>query len=652
MARRTRLLALVCLGFCLTAALIGSSPALAQAPTAPGAVLSLLQANEFPRITAYLNVHDAQGSFVEDLQTSNLRILEDGVEVPALVMSQLQPGARLVVAVAPGPTFAIRDNAGTGRYDYLVQALSQWAESSQAARQDELSLVAAGVTETLAAASPVAWVQALLAYQPALRQAMPSLAPLARAMEVATAEVSHPGMGRAILFITPPQADAGIGLQSLLLRAKQAGVRISIWFVASPDLFNSTSALQLQELAVQSGGQFFTFSGVEPIPSPEDLLIPLRSIYRLAYESQAKTSGAHQVTVEVTLPDSVVTTPALTYDLAIQPPTASFVAPPSQVVRSLSAASQATPAATPVYTPLEQVLTIRVDFPDQITRPISTTLFYVDGALVARQLRPPFDKFTWDLSGYQTTAVHVLRVEVVDSLGLVGASETQVEVQVEEPAKSFVSNITGRITLLAALVVTLAGAVLGLVLVLGGRLRPRVFGQPAHAAAPSRWHWGRRAKADPLTQPVEVKDEAPQRRLPQWVNRFHWPQRQPAPVQAFAYLTTFSDKLETSARALPMPIGADEVTFGRDPTQATWVLDDPSVDALHARLVREGETYRLADQGSIAGTWINYTPVSKEGALLEHGDIIHIGRSGFRFTFREPTRIRKPVVITSQDKLP
>jgi hypothetical protein len=49
--------------------------------------------------------------------------------------------------------------------------------------------------------------------------------------------------------------------------------------------------------------------------------------------------------------------------------------------------------------------------------------------------------------------------------------------------------------------------------------------------------------------------------------------------------------------------------------------------------------------GSSAGTWINYTPVSGEGACLEHGDLIHIGRVGFRFSLQKSGRSRKTVIV-------
>jgi pSer/pThr/pTyr-binding forkhead associated (FHA) protein len=78
------------------------------------------------------------------------------------------------------------------------------------------------------------------------------------------------------------------------------------------------------------------------------------------------------------------------------------------------------------------------------------------------------------------------------------------------------------------------------------------------------------------------------------------------------------------------------------------ILDDISIDALHAQLQREGDTYRIMDMGSTAGTWVNYSPVSREGILLEHGDLVHIGRIGFRFTLRSSAIPAKPVVTPQE----
>jgi len=67
------------------------------------------------------------------------------------------------------------------------------------------------------------------------------------------------------------------------------------------------------------------------------------------------------------------------------------------------------------------------------------------------------------------------------------------------------------------------------------------------------------------------------------------------------------------------------------------VLDDPSVSGMHARMIRlAGGGYLLRDQGSVAGTWINFRPVPNDGAQLDHEDLIHLGRVGLRFRLASP----------------
>jgi pSer/pThr/pTyr-binding forkhead associated (FHA) protein len=68
------------------------------------------------------------------------------------------------------------------------------------------------------------------------------------------------------------------------------------------------------------------------------------------------------------------------------------------------------------------------------------------------------------------------------------------------------------------------------------------------------------------------------------------------------------------------------------------------VSGLHAQITRvAGGGYLIRDQGSVAGTWVNYEPVPAAGRSLEHGDLIHVGRVGLRFRLAaapEPRRVR------------
>jgi predicted component of type VI protein secretion system len=122
--------------------------------------------------------------------------------------------------------------------------------------------------------------------------------------------------------------------------------------------------------------------------------------------------------------------------------------------------------------------------------------------------------------------------------------------------------------------------------------------------------------------------------------------QRPAAPQTEAYLNPTATPNQTTLPPIPIPL--EGFTIGSDPALSGLVLDDASVEKLHARLARQEDgSYRLADAGSVAGVWVNYTPVSQSGARLEHGDLVHIGRIGFRFTLRQPGATRKPVVITT-----
>ncbi len=102
-----------------------------------------------------------------------------------------------------------------------------------------------------------------------------------------------------------------------------------------------------------------------------------------------------------------------------------------------------------------------------------------------------------------------------------------------------------------------------------------------------------------------------------------------------------------AAEAEPIPLAGADLTIGRDPALATVVLADPSVSALHARLVRQADgAYILKDQGSAAGTYVNYERLPETGQRLQHGDWVHLGRICFRFRLVDEPPPR-PVTVTS-----
>ena len=70
------------------------------------------------------------------------------------------------------------------------------------------------------------------------------------------------------------------------------------------------------------------------------------------------------------------------------------------------------------------------------------------------------------------------------------------------------------------------------------------------------------------------------------------------------------------------------LTIGRSGSNDI-VLPDPSVSKHHARVVQEGDGWKLADIGSTNGSWLNGERVKER--RLENGDRIRFGVYSFTF---------------------
>ena len=101
-----------------------------------------------------------------------------------------------------------------------------------------------------------------------------------------------------------------------------------------------------------------------------------------------------------------------------------------------------------------------------------------------------------------------------------------------------------------------------------------------------------------------------------------------------AYLTRLGPDGEP-VTGQPIPLTEKVTTFGTDPVQAVHVLDHPSIAALHARLKQtESGEFLLVDNDTVAGTWVNYDPVPKDGRIMKHGDVVHFGQLMYRFALK------------------
>lgn len=629
--------------FCL---LLVVPPAYAQ--NYSGATLLYADSSEFPRIKVFLDVHNPDGTFVHYLEADQVQILENGESRPLLSFSEARPGAQVVFALNPGGSFTIRNIQGVSRYDLIYQGLAKWASERLGSSVDDLSLVVSDSQVRTHTSAPEELIAALDAVQLNPADSRVTLDSLSQALDIVSDAPPRQGMERVVFLITSPlEGDQSLGQPDLLARALEQRVRIYVWYVASVDALDTPSARQLRDLALQTGGDFTLFSTGEGFPSPERYLANLRDIYLLEYETGSNASGKRELVVEIQHQEQTFTTPPLNFEIILEPPDPAFISPVAEILRQ--APQEQTGVLDQVspedLIPKEHPLQVLIDFPDGRPRPLRVTRLYVDGQLVAENTSQPFDRFVWDLSSYTTTSQHLLRVEAVDSLGLTGMSiETPITVRVSLPGANPLRYLLQNAPFILGLLAVLGVAVALLVFILSGKIRPQALRVPAGFRSARRKEKAQRPRPTSPTGEVKLVSELDGRRFSGWVSRLHWPQRRLAP-QPYAFLVPITALAENRS-SNPISIDTDEVTLGKDRNQAVLVIDDPTVEGLHARLVRNTDgSFILLDEGSVAGTWVNHSLVGDEGVRLRHGDLIYFGRSGFQFRLRETGPVRKPVVI-------
>jgi len=611
---------------------------------------------KFPQISAYLDVHDPAGGFVHELNAQDVTIQENGLSVPVTELTEQKPGVQFVVAISSGPSFGVRDAAGISRYESLLQGIFAGTWATHPTGRDDLSLLTLGGPLLTHSEDPAQLHSMLETYTPDDSDTTEGLEVLASAMQLASSPTPRPGMERAILFITPPQpSDVSLGLQSIISSASQQNIHVNVWLVAPPENLQLPETDLLRNLATQTHATFFAFSHDEPVPDLESLLEPLRYIYQLGYESRITAPGTQQVAAVVSLGGESITTQVQEFELDLQPPALVLMNPSTDIVRHFAVqptSGNANVAAD--LLPQEEPVDIKITFPDGYTHSLVRTSLFIDGALVAENTSPPFEQFIWDLRPYTQDGTHTLRVEAVDNLGMVGQTgEVSIQITVPSAKQEVATVISQNRLLLVGVMVLISASILVLVLILGGRIRPKPYpGQvrislgAAGKSQLGRYRERMRQMRDPVTQPIKVASTLTTRtgkRITRWLELLPWFSRRETPAPTLAHLMPLAGTDEPTL-STPLHIKTDQVTLGSDPQKADLVIVDPSIEGLHARIHREGQNFIITDAGSIAGTWVNYTQVPSTGTKLEHANIVHLGKIGFRFNLSEPGTPRKVIV--------
>ncbi|NIS82711.1 MAG: FHA domain-containing protein [Anaerolineales bacterium] len=585
-------------------ALILASPWLPAIPAAAQLSVTLRASapitDDFPQVTLYLAVTDSTGRHLPGLAQNNFSVFEDETMLLDLTVSEQNVGTRQVFVLNTTLDMKVRDAFGRSRFDRARQALLSWWQlpSASLLGVDDLRLITTEgvlISQSRSAANLAARLDN---FTPAFEDTLTGYELLLQALDLIADPPAHPGMPTHLIFLTPLlRIPRDIPISNIITRARQTGTILHPILMGQPENLEQPEAEPLRQIADATGGQLLLFDPDLGLNEFAERILAQRTQYQLTYTSKAITSGSHRVQVRLTDVDLETFSEIRTFDINVLPPEVAFIQPPDLIVRQ----TEDPTLAIEDLPPNREDLQLLVTFPDEHPRPLSRSQLIVDGEIVNERLEAPFQEIEWDLTDYLQDETHSIQVVVEDILGLQGVSiELPVFVEVRTPPRGLATLRSAIGPVLAALAVLIAGILLAASLV----------------------NMSRGRTATVTTQ----KKEAPSRRSTLIRAGLR---RQAAAEEAEAHLIPLGPHGEEGE---PIPLTGVEFILGRDPSMTAVPFDDPSVSGMHARMIRlAGGGYLLRDQGSIAGTWVNYDEVPEDGKRLTHGDLIHIGRVTLRF---------------------
>jgi hypothetical protein len=594
-----------------------------------GAVIHQIDYRKFPQVSFLLEVFDEDGQIIGDLQPVDILVEEDDREPVRIdALERIEPGVQFILAYNLSPVFETKVSEESNRYQALRDHLLFWLESLPENSPDNFSLVTSTGLQEIHRDNPVKFSAAVADYQPDLAGCQPNLNSLLQALDLATDPTLNPLSQRAILYITAQlpanQVNAILGF---IERANQQNVPVYVWMAGSPNALtaNPAAVQPLVDLAQESGGAFFLYSGAETMPDVDDYLRDKRTFYQIRYTSGLHSSGTHRIRARVDHGDGLFISDSLAIQLQILAPNPILIDPPLLIDRDLKSTGDQDQAMN--LLPSSTIIEYMVEFPDGYQRELAAARLFVDDQLIKEITSPPFNAFQLDLAAFDASREIPFYIEVEDVLGL--RSQTQeVEILLTVAGKplSFWEGLKSlkltpeRWVILA--VVLVSGTVLTAAIVLVGKRRA---------------FWRNLAKRNRVKKGAQsqlVETNSSEESVAKGGSR-----------EVQAMLIPLNERYQPD-RKKTVALDDKEWIIGASPTQARLVISQADLEDVHARLssTQSGEFW-LRDMKSIAGTWVNFFPISSKGIRLKHGDIIQFANAMYRFELNTPYASRELTIL-------
>jgi hypothetical protein len=379
---------------------------------------------------------------------------------------------------------------------------------------------------------------------------------------------------------------------------------------------NREARSNLERIAIRTGGRYYELKSLDALDEMWDRILIGRQQMVLSYRSRAGT--ANQIKVSALLPDKQILSATSSINVNISPILVDITYPP----QGFDLIRKSDVYTTPLIELEPRILPIKLAFrwPNEVQRTIKRVEFIInnDTHIIENE---PFDQFAFPVERFGTGR-YTLRVRVIDEFDIVSeAIPIFFTITVDQPPAPTPTPIIEQQVIervigvswasYAALIIGILALLLAIIL---------FFRKPERREAMTTFVTG---TIKTLTERIVLRDK----------------QAIPEPRARLIIIGNFPD--------LPSPVMLQGIRkFGRDPALADVVLKHSLVSRYHCRIVQESdETFRIYDEGSTNGTYVNNNMIGMSGQILQPNDIISIGPITYRFEL-----LRDEEKINEEDK--
>lgn len=532
----------------------------------------------------------------EELPTNpaDVEIIEDGQAITPTSLEEHYQGVHFAVAINPDSSLIIRGGNSQPYNLAMVEALKTVGPEPENARNNRYSYFSNPEFSLVETDDYSAWAGLLDNFETIPQDLNASLSSLELA--VSALEHSSLALDTVLVYITPylnfrvlPE------FYDLIERAGKLGVETQVWIVMSQRVIGSSYETEMQTTLQNNAATLTPLTGTETVPDPVSYLKGKGRSFTAHYQSNIRSSGDYELQVRANFGQSptLQSTPAV-LSLVIEPTKLSFINLPD----TLEVLFNNDGSFQPTQLPLD----VLIEFPDGYPRSILNSTLFINDERVTSNTEPPYGSFVIDLTEYADEEELNLEVRLQDEFGLQGRSGVHtIMLDVLKPQSTLNGTWFAQPWLWLGLL-ALAGAITFLIFKKPFPQKQLVEEDRDDELAPKV---EKVAQKTPLTSTV--------------------------PEKVFGNLTML-DPDQTPSAEKPHLLTKEIILIGRDPSLANLVLDNPSIEPLHAEIhfFPDGRI-RLTDFNTTSGTYINFKPVSSHGTPLQHADLVHFGSLLFRF---------------------